>query len=200
MLSLLRLFFRTAGEPLAVAMAGVKMGDRLLMVGCGDPLLVARLAVKTGLTGRAFAIDARPALAAAAEALAPREGALIETAVAPWSALPLEAGSFDVAVVRQVFGEIAPAERAACAADVHRVLRPGGRCLVIDPAEPAGLARFLRRPSSPEYNAAGGALPVLEQAGFRAARLLAAREALVFTEAARPNLDTAANPEPEPGT
>lgn len=196
MLSLLRLFFRTPGEPLAVAMAGVKMGDRLLMIGCGDPLLVARLAVKTGLTGRAFAIDARPALAAAAEATAPREGALIETAVAPWSALPLEPGSFDVAVVRHVFGDISPAERAACAADVHRVLRPGGRCLVIDPAEPTGLARFLRRPSSPEYLAAGGALPVLEQAGFRAARLLAAREALVFTEAARPNLDTVVDPEP----
>ena len=52
-------FFRkTADESLAVSMAGIKLGDRLLVVGCSDPMLIARLAVKTGLTGRAHAIDA----------------------------------------------------------------------------------------------------------------------------------------------
>ncbi len=186
MMSLFRTFFRTAGEPLAVAMAGVKMGDRLLLAGCAEPRLVARLAVKTGLTGRAFAVDARPALTAAAAALAPREGALIETAAAPWSALPLEDGSFDVAVVWQVFGDIAPAARAAGAAEIYRVLRPGGRCLVIDPAEPSAAGRLIGRRSPPAEYLAAGALPLLSAAGFRAGRLLAERDGLIFTEAARP--------------
>ena len=56
--------FKSEGEPLAVSMAGIKLGDRLLVLGCGDPMLVAQLAVKTGLTGRAFAVDARADLTA----------------------------------------------------------------------------------------------------------------------------------------
>jgi ubiquinone/menaquinone biosynthesis C-methylase UbiE len=180
--------FKSEGEPLAVAMAGVKLGDRLLMLGCGDPRLVAQLAVKTGLTGRAFAADARADLARAAEELAPREGALIETATAAWTALPLDASTFDVAVIRHVFPDLAGPERIACAVEVHRVLRPGGRCLTIDPGQVSGLGGLITRlPGNPQYNAQGGAVAVLEAAGFRGARLLAEREGTVFCEAARPN-------------
>ena len=178
--------FRTPGDPLAVSMAGIKLGDRLLMLGCGDPWLVARLAVKTGLTGRAFAVDADPTAARAADALAPREGALIETAAAPWSALPVESDSFDVAVVRQVLAGIAAAERARCVAEIHRALRPGGRCLVIDQAPASGFRGLLTRSASPDdYAVRDGALHVLQAAGYRAARVLAAREGLIFTEAAK---------------
>ena len=180
--------FKSPGEPLTVAMAGIKLGDRLLMLGCGDPMLVAQLAVKTGLTGRAFAADVRPELTAAAEKLAPREGALIETATAPWSALPLENGAFDVAVVRFVFGDLPEAARNECAMEVLRLLRPGGRCLVIDPGHASGLAGMVKRPAgNSDYAAQGGAVAVLRAAGFRAARVLAEREALVFCEAAKAN-------------
>jgi len=184
---LLRIF-RAAGQPLALSMAGVRMGDRLLMVGCADPLLIAQLAVKTGLTGRAFAADARRDLTAEAERLAPLEGALIETATAPWTALPLDAGVFDVAVIRHVFPGLAGPERIACAAEVRRVLRPGGRCVVIDPAPRSGFGGFLRRaPRDPAFAARGGAVGVLEAAGFRAARVLAERDGFTFCEAAKPN-------------
>jgi ubiquinone/menaquinone biosynthesis C-methylase UbiE len=180
--------FKSGGEPLAVSMAGIKLGDRLLMLGCGDPHLVSRLAVKTGLTGRAFAIDARADLSAAAEELAPREGALIETATAPWSALPLDAATFDVAVVRHVFPALSRSERLACAAEIHRVLRPGGRCLVIDPGQVTGLGGLVSRTAvNAQYAAEGGAVGTLEAAGFRGARLLAERDGLIFSEAARPN-------------
>ncbi len=182
---LLRIF-RAAGQPLALSMAGVRMGDRLLMVGCGDPLLLARLAVKTGLTGRAFAADVRPNLTAEAERLAPLEGALIETATAPWASLPLDAGVFDVAVIRHVFPGLPDPERIACAAEVRRVLRPGGRCVVIDPAPRSSFGGFLRR-APLEYAARSGAVGVLEAAGFRAARVLAERDGFTFCEAANPN-------------
>ena len=90
-------------ESLAVSMAGIKLGDRLLVVGCGDPVLLARLGDKTGLTGRAFGVDEREAVVATAANVATREGALVETATAPWTSLPIENGSFDVAVVRDVW-------------------------------------------------------------------------------------------------
>ena len=44
-------------DPLNVSMAGAKLGDRLIVVGCSDPQLIAALAGKTGLTGRAVAVD-----------------------------------------------------------------------------------------------------------------------------------------------
>lgn len=180
--------FKSPGEPLAVSMAGIKLGNRLLMLGCGDPLLVAQLAVKTGLTGRAFATDVRQDLTASADEVAPREGALIETATAPWNTLPLEPGSFDVAVIRHVFPDLAQPERIACANEVRRVLRGGGRCLVIDPAPASGFAAvFSRTPINREYVAQGGAVGVLEAAGFRAARLIAQRDGLAFSEAAKAN-------------
>src|SRR5215207_1555377 len=52
------------GDPLAVTMAGVKMGDRLLVIGCSDPKLVAQLALKPGISGRVCAVDADAAAAA----------------------------------------------------------------------------------------------------------------------------------------
>jgi ubiquinone/menaquinone biosynthesis C-methylase UbiE len=181
--------FKSPGEPLAVSMAGIKLGDRLLMVGCGDPLLVAQLAVKTGLTGRAFATDSRADLTAAVEHTAPREGALVEVATAPWAALPVDEATFDVAVVRHVWSDLAAGERLACAAEVRRVLRPGGRCVVIDVAHGKGVLGIARAvPLNSQYVDEGGAVHVLEAAGFRAARVLATREGLVFSEAAKPNV------------
>src|SRR4051794_9587494 len=180
--------FKSEGEPLAVAMAGIKLGDRLLMLGCGDPRLIAQLAVKTGLTGRAFAADARADLTAAAEQLAPREGALIGTATVQWSALPLEPATFDVAVVRHVFPGLSKPDRIACATEIPRVLRPGGRCLAIDPGQVAGLAGLVNRTTvTTDYSVDGGAVATFEAAGFRGARVLAERDGMVFSEAARAN-------------
>src|SRR5258706_9715830 len=113
-------------------MAGIKLGDRLLIVGCADPILIARLAVKTGLTGRAFAVDEREALVATAAEVAAREGALIETAAAPWTALPLESDGFDVAVVRDVLPHLPPDRRGGGIPRLPPGPPPGGRCLVGD--------------------------------------------------------------------
>src|SRR5438094_175662 len=45
-------FRKTApADPLAVSMTGVKLGDRVLVIGAGDPALIAALGAKTGLTG-----------------------------------------------------------------------------------------------------------------------------------------------------
>ena len=106
-------------------MAGIKLGDRLLVVGCSDAILLAQLAVKTGLTGRAFAVDEREAIVTAAGEIATREGALVETATAQWTSLPVETDSFDVAVVRDVL--------------------PHLRRVVAEPRDPRRLVSRLRR-------------------------------------------------------
>ena len=179
---------KSSGESLAVSMAGIKLGDRLLIVGCADPILIARLAVKTGLTGRAFACDERDALVATAAEVATREGALIETATAPWTALPLERDGFDVVIVRDVLPHLAPERRDGCVAEIRRVLRPGGRCLVVEGGGRTGVAALVSGASAPrDYTAHGGAVPVFTGQGFKAARTLAEREGLAFAEAVKPN-------------
>ncbi len=181
--------FKSSGESLAVSMAGIKLGDRLLVVGCGDPIVIARIAAKTGLTGRAVAIDEREALSARAADVAAREGALIETATAPWHALPVDAGSFDVAVIFDVFPHVPAAARIACVGEVQRALRPGGRCLVIDTLPPGGLRGLLHRapPPQADYPLGDGAVRLLQSAGLRAVRTLAEREGRVFVEGVRGN-------------
>jgi ubiquinone/menaquinone biosynthesis C-methylase UbiE len=167
-------------ETLAVSMAGIKLGDRLLVVGCRDPLLLARLAVKTGLTGRAHAVDADEHTVARAAEIALREGALVETSVSPLEMLPLEAGGFDVAVVRDVLAAVPAETRLPVLAEIRRVLRPGGRCLVID-STPRGLGALIRT-SSRDIDR----VSLLHAAGFKAARVVGERGGQVFAEGVNP--------------
>jgi ubiquinone/menaquinone biosynthesis C-methylase UbiE len=178
---------KSSDESLAVSMAGIKLGDRLLVVGCGDAKLLAQLASKTGLTGHAFAVDEREAIVAAAGEIAGREGALVETATAQWTSLPVESNSFDVAIVRDVLPGLPVHRRAACVSEVARALRPGGRCLVIDGTARKGLSALVRAGSSlGDYGDDGGPVQTLTSQGFKAARILAEREGLLFAEAVKP--------------
>ncbi len=171
---------KNTSESLAVSMAGVKLGDRLLVVGCSDPALIARLAAKTGLTGRACAVDADEQIAARAAEITLREGALVEVSVSPGTTLAMGAAAFDVAVVRDVLPRLTEGAAISCLAEVRRVLRPGGRCLVID-SRPRGFAALVGS-KPPDYQPAR----MLETAGFKAARVLAEREGHLFAEGVNP--------------
>ena len=178
---------KSSTESLAVSMAGIKLGDRLLVVGCSDPMLLAQIAAKTGLTGRAFAVDEREAIVTAAGEIAGREGALVETATAQWTSLPVENDSFDVAVVRDVLPDLPAHRRAACVSEVARALRPGGRCLVIDGTVRKGWSVLVRGGSSSGgYGDQGGPVQILMSQGFKAARILAERDGVLFAEAVKP--------------
>src|SRR3954468_12607879 len=104
------IFRKSEGEPLAVTMAGVKLGNRFLAIGIRDIKLIAALAMKAGLTGRSCAVDADPGRTATAAAAIEREGGLVEVAQAPWGALPYDPGSFDVAVARDLLSTLDPGD------------------------------------------------------------------------------------------
>lgn len=169
-------------DPLSVSMAGVKLADRVLVLGCSDPRLIAALAAKSGLTGRTLAIDEQPGLAERAERVALAEGALIESATSPLTSLPLASADFDLVVLRDVIKRIDPGRQSAVLAEAQRVLRPGGRCMVIDAAPRAGL--FGGQSAGP---AGGDLAAALIQVGFVAVRTLAEREGLLFIEAIKRN-------------
>ncbi|MEO6236127.1 MAG: methyltransferase domain-containing protein [Vicinamibacterales bacterium] len=168
------------GDPLPVTMTGVKMGDRLIIIGCSDPRLVAQLALKPGISGRACAIDADGSVVAHAGEAATREGALIETETAPFTMLPYDHDAFDVAVLAYSLGRLPAERRIAAVNEARRVLRAGGRCVAIEAAARGGLGALARPTRVPA--------PEIEQtfnaAGLRAVRTLAERDGVAFVEGA----------------
>ena len=169
------------GVPLVVAMTAVRMGDRLLVVGCADARVVGLLAGKPGLTGRACAVDAAAARTARAAQAAQNEGALLEVETARVTSLPYVADAFDVVVVSHLLPELAVSDRQACLSEAVRVLRPGGRCVVVQAGRRKGIAGLFGGERMP----AAEVERLMGAAGFRAVHTLAERDGLVFVEGAR---------------
>src|SRR5258708_38139258 len=133
---------------LVVAMTGVKMGDRLLYVGCGSGPRLGAVAAKVGLSGRAVAIVPDEASAARARAGAEAAGLLVEAVGGPPRKLPVDSASFDVAVVDDtggLFGTLRAEDRVAFVRELHRVLRAGGRVLVIGTTPRGGFGAIFSR-------------------------------------------------------
>jgi len=175
-------------DPLSVSMAGAKLADRVLVIGCSDPKLIAALALKAGLTGRTVAVDESSERASAAERVALREGALIESLSAPLDALPLEPETFDLVVVRDVLRALEPHARQPVIAEAQRVLRPGGRCMVIDSVGRSGVAAMFGPKDAARSITTAETIAALQQSGYVAVRALAEREGLVFVEAVKKNV------------
>ena len=168
------------GDPLVVAMSGVKLGDRLLIIGGSHTKTVAHLALKPGISGRAVVVDEDATSASRAGEAATSEGALIETETAPLTTLPFDHGSFDVVVVNHVFAKVPESRRTQVLVEARRVLRPGGRCLAVESARRGGLAALVGGAGIPSSDIERD----LTAAGFRAVRTLAERDGFSFVEGA----------------
>jgi ubiquinone/menaquinone biosynthesis C-methylase UbiE len=180
--------FLTKSNPhaLAVGMAGTKLGDQIVQIGCADGARLAAIAKTVGLSGRAVAIVTDDSALARVEKGARSEGVLIESRIAPPGALPLDDDSFDLAVVDDsggLFTAMSDAERLRTLAELARVLRPGARAMVVGATAKEGIAALLSRGSG---TISIDPAPALEAAGLKAPRVLGEREGLRFVEAIKP--------------
>ena len=168
-------------ERLPVAMSGVRMGERALQIGIDDPSLVGAIAAKVGLSGHAAIAVSDDREAAKARGAAETAGVLVDVHVTPFDALPFPGDDFDVIVLHAAAGILPPLESAVTVAmlrEGRRVLRAGGRIVVLEGSPSRGVGAWFRSRQPPPGAAAG----VLGTAGFRAARPLADREGYRFTE------------------
>jgi ubiquinone/menaquinone biosynthesis C-methylase UbiE len=175
----MRLFHRRPDpRAFATTMVGVKMGDRLLQIGCGDGRLLAALGAKVGLSGRAAGADPSAGAIARTETAAAEEGVLLELQQASPTAVPLEDGTFDVVVLHGVLPDVSPEARVAAVREAIRLLRAGGRCLVVDPATRGGLGALFGPRRDVHYQPD----ELLRSAGCKAVRVIAEQGGLLFVE------------------
>jgi arsenite methyltransferase len=110
------------------AALALQPGERVVDIGSGPGFLVAEMASDVGPEGHVAGVDPSESMLALARR---RDGAgAVEHRVADALALPFGDGSFDAAVSTQVLEYVDDVPRAL--AEARRVLRPGGRLLVLD--------------------------------------------------------------------
>ncbi len=111
---------------------GLQPGERVLDVGAGPGFLVAEMAEQVGPGGHVTGLDISDSMVALAQRRCAHEPIASRTTIVKGdaTALPFPDASFDVGVSTQVYEYVSSITRAL--AELHRVLRPGGRVLILD--------------------------------------------------------------------
>lgn len=153
-----------------VAQLGDLSGRAVLDVGCGTGTL-AMMVQNANPAARVAGLDGDPQILEMARAKARRKGQEIEFSEAMSDALPYSDASFDFVLTTLMLHHLSREGKQGTAAEMYRVLKPGGTLLGLDFAEPRGHIGRGLRPLTRRFERVAenldGMLPLLfERAGF----------------------------------
>jgi demethylmenaquinone methyltransferase/2-methoxy-6-polyprenyl-1,4-benzoquinol methylase len=127
---LMSLGLHRAWKAFAIEMSGVRRGHRVLDVAGGSGDLARSLAKRAGPGGEVWLTDINGAMLAVGRDRLLDQGAVLPVAQCDAERLPFPAGYFDCATV--AFGLRNMTHKDTALAEMYRVLKPGGRLLVLE--------------------------------------------------------------------
>jgi demethylmenaquinone methyltransferase/2-methoxy-6-polyprenyl-1,4-benzoquinol methylase len=121
----------------AVASSGAKLGDAVLDCATGTGDLALGFKATVGAAGRVVGTDFCAEMMETGPAKSAARGLPVTYEVADAMALPYPTGSFDIASIS--FGIRNVDDPVVCLREMGRVVRPGGRVVVLEFGQPSGL-------------------------------------------------------------
>lgn len=112
--------------------ARVAAGDHVLDVCCGTGTLALAAQRRVGASGSVRGVDMSPEMVARAQAKAARAGQAVGFEVASAAALPFADQAFDVVMCSLALHHLDRDTRECAIAEMHRVVKPGGRVAVVE--------------------------------------------------------------------
>jgi ubiquinone/menaquinone biosynthesis C-methylase UbiE len=154
---------------MTVDLARVKPGDCVLEVGCATGTLTLAAKRKAGPSGKVYGIDIIPGMIERSQSKAAQANLDITFQSGSIEDIPFPENHFDVVMCSFMIFHMSEKVRHKGIAEIHRVLKPQGRLLVLDLGLPAyGISRsiakvilgFMLKHDLREL------LPVMESSGF----------------------------------
>jgi ubiquinone/menaquinone biosynthesis C-methylase UbiE len=147
----------------------VQPGESLLDVGCGTGTLAILAKARVGPTGTVCGIDASPEMIARARSKTAKAGVAVQFENGAAQALPFGDSSFDVGLATLMLHHLGRSARRELVSELNRVIKPGGRVLLVDFASAAATgsrlgAHFRHRHGHVELSEI---IALLEGANFR---------------------------------
>ncbi|OAF07766.1 hypothetical protein AYJ54_16825 [Bradyrhizobium centrolobii] len=132
-----------------LGLAHLAPGESVLDVGCGTGTLAIAAKQCVGPTGTVHGIDASPEMIARANRKASKAGVAVIFLITAAQVLPFPDARYDVVLTTIMLHHLSRNARQQCVREIGRVLKPGGRILVVDFAtstqqKPGFLARLHR--------------------------------------------------------
>lgn len=115
-----------------LGLARLESGDDVLDVGCGTGTLAIAAKRRIGPIGAVCGIDASPEMIARAAMKTRKAGIDVVFQNAAAQALPFPDARFDAVLNTVMLHHLPRKAREQCALEIRRVLKPGGRVLVVD--------------------------------------------------------------------
>lgn len=122
----------------AAALAAPAPGARVIDLGAGTGALSAAIRARAGALSALTLVDASPRMLERARRRLAPTGARPDLIVADARSVPLPDGSADLVAIGYLLHLLGPASRAAVCAEAFRLLRPGGRLVVVVHGMPGG--------------------------------------------------------------
>ncbi|HWW82310.1 MAG TPA: methyltransferase domain-containing protein [Vicinamibacterales bacterium] len=131
------IWLMTLGRPRAfrdalVGLARLQPGESVLDVGCGTGSLAIAAERRVGPTGTVQGVDASPEMIDRAHRKAMNAGVTVTFRQAVAEALPFPDSTFDAVLSTVMLHHLPRKARQQCVGEIRRVLKPGGRVLVVD--------------------------------------------------------------------